>query len=71
MSEGALIPLHGRAIPAKHYEDIRRLEKVAFGLTPSDWPDTMAHHAAIEAAIEGHEAMRLCIRRKVLAKLNR
>jgi hypothetical protein len=64
----ATISLHGRHVPAGDYETLRQLERIAFGLTPSDWPDAMAHNAALDAAVDGLAAMRLSVRRKRLAK---
>lgn len=58
----ATISIHGHPVPALDYETLRQLEHIAFGLTPSDWPESMAHKIAIEAAIEGLDVMRLYVR---------
>lgn len=58
------IPLYGRNVSASDYECLKQLERIAFGLTPTDWPDTMAHAVAIDVAIEALATMRLQVGRK-------
>lgn len=55
--------LHGRAVPIQDFETLSRLEKLAFGLTPSTMPDGQAHRIATQAAIEGLDAMRRAVKR--------
>jgi hypothetical protein len=61
--------IYGMEVPAADYETLRQLERIAFGLTPSEWPDSKAHRIALEAAVEGLAAMRLCVRRTTRAKV--
>jgi hypothetical protein len=54
--------LYGRDLPPLDYETLRQLERIAFGLTPSNWPDDVAHAYAIDAAIAALELMRRALK---------
>lgn len=43
--------IHGRIVPPGDYETLRQLERIAFGLTPSEWNDRTAHARALDVAI--------------------
>ena len=56
--------IHNLPVPVADYTTLERFEKIAFGLTPATWPDSMAHQIALNAAIEGLSMMRAVVQRQ-------
>jgi hypothetical protein len=53
-----VIPLWGEPVPAEDFEQLRQLERIAFGMTPTDIRERLAHRIAVEAAIAALATLR-------------